>query len=929
MGENAATLLRRLSYEVQRFRFSPEDAAEHIYHAVCTSERDVFEEALTLLPEVTAERRDFAQNEDEMRVAVQRAYERLIADKAALDEVLAADIAPEEKASQLIKVLLEFLERGEHYNYRITPRSRHVRALSEQPSEVRQALIAQLLVKIRALQNTPEGQRAAQYNSHEYPLKSVLEALVEAEEPLSGLAEQSFLDWAGSSYALPTHQMDAFPALRVIRRRLEASQPLPEDVIAMLRRSLAEYGNGYWLGDLKPFVKALQEPLLNPGEAWADAVTKAIREDAAWRGVVAHALTATSAKPSEAWQRKGKEVLAKVVRSKRVLEFLALVGAPRTRPLDNPPFARGDVNLLFDKYNANAARGLAWLAAGLDTNPQESARVLAHLSETSLKKVPGVGPRDPKLANAGVVALARLDADAAVAQLARLKNRVTFKTTLKQIEAALALAAERAGVSQDELEEMSVPDFGLDKNGVYTERFTEAGGEARAELTLKGSEVRLEYFNVAGKPVKAPPKAVKERYADDLKALKATVKDLKQTLATTAHRLETSYLSQKRWAYPVWRERYLAQPVVASVARRLIWVFSWDEGNTSVYALPYGDSFVNAHGEHLKIPEHAEVHLWHPLESSVDEILAWRTRLETHEIRQPWKQAHREVYLLTDAERATETYSNRFAAHILKQHQFNQLCALRGWANRLRLMVDDEYPPATLELPAWGLRAEYWIEGVGDDYGVDTTEAGSYLRLTTDQVRFHRLGDAQNTAHAGGGGYRPSWRFPIAAQPLALADVPPLVFSEVMRDVDLFVGVSSVGNDPTWQDGGPEGRFRDYWHAYSFGDLEESAKSRKEVLTQLLPRLKIRDRAHIEGRFLKVRGDLRSYKIHLGSSNILMEPNDQYLCIVPDARLNKRGANVFLPFEGDRTLSLILSKAFLLAEDKTIKDEIINRQIRE
>ena len=29
--------------------------------------------------------------------------------------------------------------------------------------------------------------------------------------------------------------------------------------------------------------------------------------------------------------------------------------------------------------------------------------------------------------------------------------------------------------------------------------------------------------------------------------------------------------------------------------------------------------------------------------------------------------------------------------------------------------------------------------------------------------------------------------------------------------------VATVGNDPTWQDGGPEGRFRDYWASYSFG----------------------------------------------------------------------------------------------------------------
>jgi hypothetical protein len=61
-----------------------------------------------------------------------------------------------------------------------------------------------------------------------------------------------------------------------------------------------------------------------------------------------------------------------------------------------------------------------------------------------------------------------------------------------------------------------------------------------------------------------------------------------------------------------------------------------------------------------------------------------------------------------------------------------------------------------------------------------------------------------------------------------------------------------------------------------------------------------------------------------------MEPNDQYLCIVPDrgAALSKAREKVFLPFEGDNTLSVILSKAFLLAEDEKIKDQSIIRQIK-
>ncbi|MFC9630670.1 hypothetical protein ACFTY8_15565 [Streptomyces mirabilis] len=84
-------------------------------------------------------------------------------------------------------------------------------------------------------------------------------------------------------------------------------------------------------------------------------------------------------------------------------------------------------------------------------------------------------------------------------------------------------------------------------------------------------------------------------------------------------------------------------------------------------------------------------------------------------------------------------------------------------------------------------------------------------------------------------------------------------------------------------------------------------------------------RCTLDGRFLIVRGELRTYKIHLGSANILMQPDDSYLCIVP-ARRSGDG-KVFLPFEDDR-LSLILSKAFLLAADTEITDASILTQIK-
>ena len=300
-------------------------------------------------------------------------------------------------------------------------------------------------------------------------------------------------------------------------------------------------------------------------------------------------------------------------------------------------------------------------------------------------------------------------------------------------------------------------------------------------------------------------------------------------------------------------------------------------------------------------------------------MLGWRTFFEERQIRQPFKQAHREVYLLTPAEEETRVYSNRFAAHLLRQHQFNSLCAARGWKNKLRLMVDDEYPPATRVLAQCGLRAEFWIESAGDE----TNEAGAFFHVATDQVLFYRIDAEQVTAHASGGSYSGRWRN-AAAEPLPLAEIPRLVFSEIMRDVDLFVGVASVGNDPAWADGGRDDQDRAAWRHFAFGDLSATAKTRHDLLERLVPKLKIAAQCSLKSRFLVVRGKVRTYQIHLGSGNILMEPNDEYLCIVP-SRGKAGGEKVFLPFEGDSTLSLILSKAFLLAADDKMT---ILRQLR-
>ncbi|MFI6155969.1 DUF4132 domain-containing protein [Kitasatospora sp. NPDC051170] len=693
---------------------------------------------------------------------------------------------------------------------------------------------------------------------------------------------------------------------------IEAGRLLAPDIVAAFRRSAM---SPYCRKPLVEFAAGLTEPVLNVGEVWAEQALRDTQGDPDMQALLRHAVTATAARPSRPWEKQAESLILPLGADRvRVvlLPWLALAGR-RTFAVGREPLG-ADGQSAYDAYNANALRGLAWVLALLPAHP-DSARALGALVETSLRKIPGLGPRNPKVANAAVGALSRLDGEAALAELARLGTRVTYKGTLKLVDAALQTRAEALGLSREEIEELAVPAYGLTDVG----RAELLLGEVAAVLEVRGTRVLLGWRNAVGKEVKSVPAAVKRDHAEELKELKTAVKDIDGMLSAQSERLDRQFLANRTWPYATWRERYLDHPLVGTLARRLLWTV---DGT----AVGFADGELRTLADD-PVREGGEVRLWHPVDHEPAAIVAWRDWLERHTITQPFKQAHREVYLLTDAERATGTYSNRFAAHVLRQHQFNSLASVRGWRNKLRLMVDDSAPPATRALPQWGLRAEYWIHGEGEEFGEDTTESGSYLRLTTDQVRFYPIDAPQNEADCYGSEYR-MWPRDGAepVEPVPIAEVPPLVLSEVLRDVDLFVGVASVGNDPTWYDGGPEGRYRAYWASYGFGELGQGAETRRTLLERLVPRLAIADRCTLEGRFLHVKGERHTYKIHLGSGNILMTPNDQYLCIVPKpaAAAPQTG---YLPFEGDRMLAVILSKAMLLAADTKITDPTILSQL--
>ena len=546
--------------------------------------------------------------------------------------------------------------------------------------------------------------------------------------------------------------------------------------------------------------------------------------------------------------------------------------------------------------NVPVAKGLLWTLQPLaDAGIVE---LLTTLAAKCFRKIPGKGPLAAGLGNAGLLALAQCGLPG-VAALARVRGKIRQTNTQELIARHIAQESAKLGVSPAEIEDMAVPDFGL-TNG----RLTEELGDYAAILTLAEGKAEVQWQK-AGKSLKSAPAALKASHADELKELKAAQTQAQQTWTAQRDRLDRSFVAERRLPWPWFEQYYFQHGLLSLLARLLIWRLHRPDG-THYDALYLDEAWRDAEGQPVPAPT-ADTHLqlWHPVLVPAEAVLTWRRLLEAHQLRQPLKQAFREVYLLTPPEERTRTYSNRMAAHLLKQHQFNSLAKLRGWRYALLGAYDKGYDSeiARLPLPAHDLTAEYWVSEVYADG--EWNDTGIYHYISTDQVRFVR-----------------------GEQPVPLPEVPPLPFSEVMRDVDLFVGVASVGNDPQWRDNGGLAQFRTYWESYSFGDLSEVAKTRKLALQRLVPRLKIGRVSEIKGNFLEVQGHRHRYKIHLGSGNILMADGDRYLCIVPDRSAKTIGSSdVFLPFEGDAVLSIILSKAQLLMDDDQITDPTILRQL--
>lgn len=239
--------------------------------------------------------------------------------------------------------------------------------------------------------------------------------------------------------------------------------------------------------------------------------------------------------------------------------------------------------------------------------------------------------------------------------------------------------------------------------------------------------------------------------------------------------------------------------------------------------------------------------------------------------RQPFKQVFRELYLPNEDELANGTVSRRYAGYQIQPKKAVALLKGRQWT----VSYEEGLQKVSYE---HNLIANLYA--MADWFSPADTEAP-----TLETVQFYN---------------RKTYK------PVALKDVPPVFFSEVMRDIDLVVSVAHVGGvDPE----------------ASLTTME----MRHVIVNESLRLLKI-DNVRLDGNYARIDGELGEYAVHLGSGNVFKQATGA-LHIVP-VHSQHRG-RIFLPFlDEDPRTAEILSKVMLLADDKKIKDPQILAQLQ-
>ena len=323
-------------------------------------------------------------------------------------------------------------------------------------------------------------------------------------------------------------------------------------------------------------------------------------------------------------------------------------------------------------------RGAIWALADWT-----DSRTRDQLESIPLAEVPREVP-----SNAALWSLAQPHDDESVRRLLRVIGKVRHRGLKTRAERLLSHAAEARHETPDSLTDRLVPTHGLDSNGARS--WVVDGYQVEVRLMPDG-EVQRVIRRPDGKPVLSAPKALQDQAIDIWREIAATIKQLKRELTDQKHRLEDAMVEGRSWSAREWQSTVGSNPVMASLAKRLVWNVAYP--GHDLFVMPAGgERWELLEGEQVEIPDEAAISLAHPLAMPTEELDGWRHRIVATEIVQPLRQLFREVYVVTPVERQAGDHSARFAGHSLSVVGLAERDGLLDYSSSLSQFVDVVLP---------------------------------------------------------------------------------------------------------------------------------------------------------------------------------------------------------------------------------------------
>jgi hypothetical protein len=385
-----------------------------------------------------------------------------------------------------------------------------------------------------------------------------------------------------------------------------------------------------------------------------------------------------------------------------------------------------------------------------------------------------------KLAEYAAQALALLGSDVALCAVDALsiRYRSKQKNIGKAAAEAFAEAAERQGITVDELGDRVVPWLDFERG---QPRLIEKD-DKRIEVRI-GLDFKLEFRDLAkGKKIASLPSWVSKEAKDDYKYLAAT---LREVLKGQLVRIENLMVRQFRWPLGRWRELFLVHPVLLPFAVRLVWgIYEGGQLQATFRALE-DRTLTNAFDEAVTLSvgkaDEATIGIVHPLELSAQDRQAWGGHLADYNIQSPFLQLERPVVYPTVEEKAIKM-STKYKDTDLNAMTFKGRAERLGW-QRGSVCDGGGITSYYKSFPGAGADVILAVEGMFIGIGMeDSIRLGCFCFVNSGSVStgsyvYDEPNDEKDP------------------RLLAFGDVPPIVFSETLGDLAKITGkIATMSN---------------------------------------------------------------------------------------------------------------------------------------